>query len=255
MTTLKLGKRPAARDDRTLRLSDVLVELPAVPPEYSYEAAHDVNLPTPMFANDRYGDCVIAGRAHLTLRFEHFEQGQVLDISDRDVLHEYFREGGANFLNPRPDRGLVMLNSLKLWRKCGWIVNGKRYYIYAFAGVNHLNYDLIRAAIYLFGGVTFGLALPKSAETQFRRGETWDIVSGEDGIRGSLGGHCVMSSDYTRDGLIDRTWGRPQLMAWRYLDAYCDECYAVVDARNRWLGDKSPLDLARLDSYLQALAG
>jgi hypothetical protein len=207
-----------------------------------------------MFANDKHGDCVIAGRAHLTLRFEHFEQGQVLNIPDRDVLDEYFREGGACFLNPRPDRGLVLLNSLKQWRKVGWLVNGKRYYIYAFAGVNHLNYEMVRAAIYLFGGITFGLDLPRSADTQFRRGETWDVVSGEAGIRGSLGGHCVISSDYTRDGLYDPTWGKRQFMTWRFLDAYCDECYAVVDARDRWLGDKSPLDLDRLDRYLKLVA-
>jgi hypothetical protein len=44
-----------------------------------------------MFGNDVHGDCVIAGRAHQTLRFEDIEQGSVLMITDKEVLKEYSR--------------------------------------------------------------------------------------------------------------------------------------------------------------------
>jgi hypothetical protein len=59
-----------------------------------------------MFANDQYGDCVMAGRAHQTLRFELAEQKKVIAISDEDVTREYFQETGV------ADSGLVVLDSL-----------------------------------------------------------------------------------------------------------------------------------------------
>jgi hypothetical protein len=45
-----------------------------------------------MFGNDVCGDCIIAGRAHQTLRFEVIEQGSVLMIGDKDVLRAYLKE-------------------------------------------------------------------------------------------------------------------------------------------------------------------
>jgi len=84
----------------------------------------------PPFANDTYGDCVIAGRAHQTLRFESLEQGKRLTITDREVLEEYFKETGGE------DTGLVVLDSLKLWRRRGWKAAGARYRIKAFAEID-----------------------------------------------------------------------------------------------------------------------
>ncbi len=66
-----------------------------------------------MFANDVHGDCVIAARAHLTLRFEDIEQGSILMIKDQDVLKEYFKESGG------ADHGLNILDSLNEWAARG----------------------------------------------------------------------------------------------------------------------------------------
>ena len=38
-------------------------------------------VPTPMFGNDVYGDCVMAGRGHQTLRFELIEQNKIIKIT------------------------------------------------------------------------------------------------------------------------------------------------------------------------------
>jgi hypothetical protein len=43
-----------------------------------------------MFGNDKYGDCVIAGRAHQTLRFEAVEQKKLISVTEQDVLREYW---------------------------------------------------------------------------------------------------------------------------------------------------------------------
>src|SRR5206468_7523559 len=87
----KLGKAKAKRDPRNLKLAAILRAPVTLPKEYDFDTQHRT-VPTPMFANDTYGDCVIAGRAHQTLRFELIEQGKVLKIKDSDVTSEYFKE-------------------------------------------------------------------------------------------------------------------------------------------------------------------
>src|ERR1700740_927818 len=93
-TPFKLGKAPAKRDDRNLMFAALLTAPVKVPAEYDFDVKHN-GIPTPMFANDTYGCCVIAGRAHQTLRFEDIEQGSVLMITDAEVKREYFHETGG----------------------------------------------------------------------------------------------------------------------------------------------------------------
>src|SRR6185369_9815394 len=82
----KLGKAPAKKDKRNLQFTTLLrAAAPALPAAYDFDTTH-AGIPTPMFGNDVHGDCVIAGRAHQTLRFEDIEQGSVLMITDKEVL-------------------------------------------------------------------------------------------------------------------------------------------------------------------------
>src|SRR5437870_3185368 len=98
----RLGKAPARRDPRNFKFAALLRAPVTLPPTYDFDLTHR-GIPTPMFANDVYGDCVIAGRAHQTLRFELIEQGSKIAIADRDVVREYLKETGG------PDTGLVVL--------------------------------------------------------------------------------------------------------------------------------------------------
>src|SRR5262249_401071 len=115
----KLGKAAARRDARNLRFRAVL-KAQKLPPSYPFHHNHS-GLPTPLFANDDNGCCVIAGPTQQTLRFEDIEQGSVMMITDKDVLNEYFKETGG------PDSGLVVLDSLNLWRHNGWKVGKHNY--------------------------------------------------------------------------------------------------------------------------------
>jgi len=72
---MKLGKTPAQRDKRNIKLATLLYRaLPPVPDQWDFDLDFaKVPIPTPAFANDRLGDCVIAGRAHMTLMvYVHF---------------------------------------------------------------------------------------------------------------------------------------------------------------------------------------
>src|SRR5215813_4216168 len=87
----KLGKAAAKRDKRNFKFAALLRAAPVLPPSYDFDTKH-LGIPTPMFANDTYGCCVISGRAHQTLRFEDIEQGSVVMITDADVRAEYLKE-------------------------------------------------------------------------------------------------------------------------------------------------------------------
>ena len=241
----KLGKAPAKRDARNLMLATILKALPPVPAEYDFDLKHP-GIATPMYANDTYGDCVIAGRAHQSLRFERIEQGADVTIKDQDVLREYMEETGGE------DSGLIVLDSLKAWRKVGWRFGRHKYNVAAFAEVHRSDHDEVRAAIYLLTGAGIGLSVPKSAQAQIQSGKPWDVVGGPAAKPGSWGGHYVYLSGYTETGPVCVTWGRKQQMTWAFLQKYCDELYAIVDNKDRFVRG-SPVDVAKLEQYLSQL--
>jgi hypothetical protein len=250
-TFFKLGKAPTRKDKRNFKLAALLKALPPIPATWDYDLANPkFQIPTPMFGNDNYGDCVMAGRAHQTLRFESVEQKSVIGITDGDVLREYWKEEGGT--GPAFDKGLVVLDSLNLWRHKGWQAAKRKYSIYAYAQVNQKDHTEVQAAIYLLTGAGAGLSLPKSAQAQITSGQVWDVTTGPGSEPGSWGGHYVFLAGYTPQGPVCVTWGRKQTMTWRFVDKYCDELYAIVDNRDKFL-KKSPLDLALLEEYLHQL--
>jgi hypothetical protein len=241
----KLGKAPAKKDERNLKFATLLrAAPPTLPSAYDFDSSHP-GIPTPLFGNDTNGDCVIAGRAHQTLRFEDIEQGSVLMITDKEVLKEYFKEtGGA-------DTGLVVLDSLKEWRQRGWKVAKRTYKIQAFSEIAFTNHEEVRQAIYADVGVGLGLQLPNSAKAQIQTGQPWEVTSGPDSAPGSWGGHYVYVPGYTPSGPVCVTWGRKQQMTWEWLDKYCDEAYAIFDAKDRF--KKAIVDKAKITGFLNTL--
>ncbi len=238
----KLGKAKAKRDKRNLMFAAILKAAPKIPTEYDFDLTHK-NIPLPMFGNDQYGDCVMAGRAHQTLRFELLEQGKVLDITTQDVENEYFKESGGK------DTGLVVLDSLSDWRKQGWTVAGQDYKIQAYSEIAPKNHNLVKQAVFLDVGVGLGLNLPKSAQAQFQAGKPWDVASGSGSAPGSWGGHYVYVSGYTTKGPMCITWARKQQITWAFLDKYCDEVYAIIDAKDT-AKKKKALNYAKLKEFL-----
>jgi hypothetical protein len=239
----KLGKAAARRDSRNLRFRALLRAQP-LPAAYDFDTKHP-GIPTPMFANDDKGDCVMAGRAHQTLRFEDIEQGSVLMITDKDVLNEYFRETGG------VDSGLVVLDSLNLWRQKGWKVGKKNYKIQAYAEINSKSRDEMKQAIFADVGVGLGLQLPKSAQKQIQTGQPWTVTTGPDAKVGSWGGHYVYVPGYTKQGPVCVTWGRKQQITWAWLSKYCDEAYAIFDAKDTF--KTKAISTKKIEEFLETL--
>jgi len=261
----KFGKLPPVIDHRTIPLRAVLRAelLPELPLTYDNHEVYDV-IDNFMFANDQYGDCVKASRAHQTLVFEAFEQGKQIEITDQEVIDEYFKETGGR------DSGLILLTSIKDWRNDGWPVGGRNYTIYAFASVDWLDHEEVKQCIHLLGGVNLGMKVYQTDLDQFNANEGWHLTDNNGAFKGRHGIYACKYRDlhngiewtkypeaskivsYSQDGVWVMTWGRKQFMDWAFFDARIDEAYGIVDNRNKWLGD-SPVDVQKLDAYLQEI--
>lgn len=235
------GKAPAKQDDRTLKLADVLLAEDPLPAGYDFDDKHK-GIPTPKYGNPPNNNCVIAGRAHQTLRFEMVEQGVLINITDDEVLQEFHKQNGGG------DSEIEVLESLKLWRTRGWEAAGKTYKIKAFAKIDKEGHEQIKRTIYMKLGVGLGFFLPDSAKTQFKAGQPWEVTRDK-----AEHGHYVYVPGYTKDGPVCVTWGRKQQMSWAFVDKYCDEAYAIVDALNT-AEKKRNLDEEKIDEFLKTCA-
>ena len=242
----RLGKAPAKRDARNLQLRALLKKAVKLPLEYDFDLKHPT-VPTPMFGNDQWGCCVISGRAHQTLRFELVEQKKVLPITTKEVVDEYLAQSGGE------DSGLIMLDSLRLWRKRGWTAASKRYNIRAFSEVNRAKLTEVKTGIFLNLGVGIGLRLPKSAERELMAGKPWTTTTGSGATPNSWGGHYVFVSGYTRLGPTCVTWGAKQQMSWAFFTKYCDEAYALIDDLNT-AKKRAAINGKALDAFLATVS-
>jgi hypothetical protein len=217
---LAFGKAPAKRDTRNLDLETVF--LPGgdpLPAEYDFDDEHP-GIPTPMFGNNNAKNCVIAGRAHQTLRFEMAEQNVLIHITNEDVEREYRKEADAE------NNEIKLLDSLNLWWKRGWEAAGQHFKIKGYGEIkDRTNREAIKRAIYVNMGVGLGFLLPDSALEQFKAGQPWEVTRDLPGNT-----HYVYVSGYTTLGPVCVTWGRKQPMSWEFVTAYSDEAYAIFDA-------------------------
>ena len=237
----KFGKLEAIQDPRTIELKSFLKELPSYPEYFDVDSQYPDLKDKHMFGNDIYGDCVIAGRAHQTLRLEEFEQKALIPISENDAINEYLLETGGS------DSGLFMIKSLNKWRT-GWQAAGSLYNIYAYAKVDVSNQNEVMAAIYLLNGLYIGLLLPISARSQ----STWSVIEGPAGKPGSWGSHCVYLVAYDVEGPTCVTWGARKKMTWEFFRAYCDEAFGIVDDKDN---ASSSLDVTALTNTLNEITG
>ena len=236
--TLRFGKAPARPDGRVTRLAPFIDRTKAPPSSWDFDTNYGVKIPTPVFANDQFGDCVIAGRAHQELRFKYLTENRVIAITDADVTSEYFSESGG------ADSGLDVPTSLREWQYAGWIAAGKNRRIHGFATLNWHSQGDVEASMVSDLGVGIGLQLPGDALDKFYKNQVWD-VSGR-----GIYGHYVYVVGYDAAGLTCVTWGARQRMTWAFLDIYCDEAFAIVDDPATLTKGKSLIDGKGLSAAL-----
>jgi hypothetical protein len=230
----KLGRLPAFRPLALKDFATYASKLPSPPvmfkaPTGSY----------PIDGNATYGDCTIAGVAHLIVAWNRLFKQQDVVPSEEAIVAEYFKLAGGR------DSGLVEANVLSTWHKIGLF--GQR--IVGYAPVKPTDIVGIRQAIAFYGGIYLGILCPESAQRQFGEGKPW-TYEGEQ----TEEGHCIVGLGFTKDGLECATWGRIVLVTWEFLAHYLDEAWVIlphelVEAKKDTLG----VDLATLQADLASV--
>jgi hypothetical protein len=215
-----LGKLPPKIDKRTLDLAPYVQsqKLDRIVPNRIDWRLTQSNWG--MMRNDRVGCCTVAAAAHMIQAWT-LNASEIQTVSDDEVIRVYSAISGYDPTMPDTDRGAYMLDLLKYWQR--YDIGGHR--IRAYATVKPTHDAMVRAAIWLFGGLYAGFALPITAQRQ----DVWSVESlVGDGRPGSWGGHTISQIQIDGDGQYCVTWGRNQRMTTGFLHAYCDELYAVV---------------------------
>jgi hypothetical protein len=244
----RLGKLPAVFDDRTLMFGAYLKpQLPPPPPSVDYGS----RVPSwPMYANDQYGDCTCAAAGHMIQEWTANAGGEVTPPDDA-VLRFYEHFVGTP---PPPDEGCNMLSVLKYWRKAGLA----RHKVLAFAALEPSNQVQAQDALFMFGSIYIGVALPDFATQGDMLAVPWVVPP--QGPTGTAApnpnnGHCIPAVAYDARNLYVVTWGAVKSMSWQFYAAYADEAYAVLSedfiARNGQ--NAAGFDLATLRKDLGAL--
>lgn len=218
--TRKLGKLPPKHDFRTLRFAKYAKALLPAPVKFDY--TNRLNR-LGILANDTLGDCTAAGVAHLHQAWAAYN-GFSFIPTDAETVEFYSKSCGYVIGDPATDNGGALLDVLKYWKTNGYFGHT----IEAYAAVAGDDAASIKQAIYYFGGLYMGIALPKSAQNQ----DVWDVPwygQRGPGAFGSWGGHCVSAAvGYDEDTVTVITWGALKKMTWNFFKTYCDEAYAVL---------------------------
>jgi hypothetical protein len=255
MPALRLGKKPATKDDRDLLFTKYLdaTKLPPAPAEFGHETLFPPK-GWGMLGNDEWGDCAWAGPAHETMLLTA-EGGDPATFTTADVLSDYAAGTGFNESAGPPghnptDNGSNVRDVLKYRRKTGIVdVTEKRHKIGAFVKLEPKNLEQVYQALYIFQTVGIGLEFPGSAMEQFNEGKPWSVVEGAQ----IEGGHyvCCVAK---RTNLDIVTWGALQQMTAPFFEKYCDEAWAYISTEDLQKKENPDgFDLAQLKKDLGQL--
>lgn len=210
---VKLGALEPRVDARTARFANYKTGYLPIPPT---SVAWGKHVPMfPMYANDQLGDCTCAAVGH-QIQVWTSDNGQIWTPTEKEVTDLYWATGSQ-------DTGRVEIDVLNYWRNNGFGSKGDK--IAAYMSVNPLDATEVKQAIWLFGGLYIGIALPVTAQQQ----RVWKLVNGgADSEPGSWGGHAVNVTAYNSTYVTVATWGMRMRMTWGFWRKYVQEAYAIL---------------------------
>lgn len=212
--TCRLGRiRPKARPP-ALKLAAYFdpQQMAAPPPPSVDYAAKAMSALKRMYGNDKWGDCVLASKAHQVGVWTGNDGPSPAEVSDRDVLADYHAICGPG------DNGCVITDVLDVMRSKGlW---GHK--IDGYVAVDWGNPLEVRVALLVFGTLTLGVNLP-AAWLDAPEGGTWDTTDTQ-----IVGGHDVAACGYDASGVKVATWGGLRTITWPAFvsHTWLEECYA-----------------------------
>ncbi len=256
----KLGRLPTRHDPRTLRFARY-VNASALPPLPQYvKWSQNMNKTLGMMLNDKLGDCTCAAAGHAIQAWTANaawanKMGGEVTVPDSAILAAYEAVSGYNPQTGANDNGAVELDVLNYWRGQG--IGGHK--IGAFVSLQPSDVREIKEAIYLFGGVYIGVALPLAVQGQsVWKAPNFRFDFGHPAWQpGSWGGHAVYCVDYDAQYVTCVTWGELLKMEWGFFTSYVEEAYGIVSSEWTNGTTKAPngFDLQSLMADLQNIHG
>lgn len=224
-----------------VKLEDHVNLAQAAPPDVVDYSVKAMNAIKRIYLNNKYGDCVIAGKAHQIGIWTGNATGQAVEVNDQDVLSAYHRICGPG------DNGCVITDVLDTFKSQGlW---GHK--IDGYVAVDNKNKLLVQTAIDLFGSLTLGINLPRNWTCT---NCTWD-----ENTSGNVGGHDICCVGYNAQGVQACTWGGIVTITWPAFNnkPWITECYAELAPDWYSQGNLAPngVDVAGLQAALAAIAG
>ncbi len=224
--TRKLGC--VRSDDHKLRAAPWMehyLVASALPPLPSYvDWSRKLTQPLGMMCNDRLGCCVVSAMGH---GVQHYTAAQGAEVTppDSEIEQTYLTATGGI------DEGMQISDGMDIMLRTG--LSGHK-------GMSKLlispqNDRALRYAIYLFGGVYFGLSL--THESLQNQTGVWDIP---ESVRwrdrnfyrpDENDGHCVYCPSYRANGTFDiKSWAMNFNMTPRYKGACVNEAWVLLPA-------------------------
>lgn len=217
--TVKLGRIRPKSSPQVLKFCNYL-RVGAVPPpakvDYYTKALASIKR---VYLNDRYGDCVIAGKYHAEGVWSANESGTAVLGSDQEVYQSYQTICGPG------DNGCNITDVLDYYKAHGLPFSGQTKKIDGYVAIDTTNKLEVQTALYLFGALTIGINLPGAWADNAKDGAVWDVTTS-----GVVGGHDVTIVGYDDKGVQIATWGMVVTITWAALATtqHVEEGYALL---------------------------
>lgn len=131
------------------------------------------------------GDCAVCGPEHIIMSWLASAKKPAVPFDYNSTIAMYTTLGqydpsqydAATQTNPT-DNGCDMAQVAAYWQASGFIAADKSVHkLGAYLALEPGNLEQLGAALYPFGAVGAGFALPSSAEQQFENGQPWSVVA------------------------------------------------------------------------------
>jgi PKD repeat protein len=171
-----------------------------------------------MLGNDQQGCCVLSSRGHRVGIALANDTGKEVLQTTSEALTNYHAFCGAG------DNGCNMSAVNQLEQSKGILYGGVRHKTDGAAAVDHLNVDLVKTALIVFGNLEVGMSLPQSWY-QSDDGADWGITNS-----GIVGGHEVQAFGFDDKGVWISTWGGVRRILWAAFTSkkWIDEVYTTL---------------------------
>jgi hypothetical protein len=254
--TLRTGLKMRPVQHPHLKLKNYLLRGMPNPPADWDETPAAVGALHQMYLNDTLGCCVIASLAH-KIGVWMANAGNPFMLTDSDIKRLYSAIGGYVDGDPSTDQGCDLQEAVAYVVQKGPFFPSNAHKALGYVGVNINDATEMRIAVWLFGYLDLGYALPDNFQAPGGDGFTFSDLSGNPNMGE---GHCMgVPGRYGSSTLGCSTWGMIGDQTDQWVQKFCvGQCFATLSADSlNQASKKAPngFDITQLQADLQAQGG